>query len=112
MWRPEIPGLRFLCDMTDAFWDATNRIFRPYRALEMRLPLTRFCICYDEFEGYFKVYFPVLVARGGAIASGTGKQNRFAPVCIAHVAVAAFLNMVTFCFKPVYVLVRPLAGAS
>lgn len=30
--HPEIPGTHFLCDLTDAFWDAANRILHPYRA--------------------------------------------------------------------------------
>lgn len=64
---------------------------------EMRSTL----VYYDEFEGYFKVHFPVPVSRCGAIALGRERTNSLLFV-LYTVPVAAFLNMLLFVFELEY----------
>lgn len=67
---PKFQGPVFCETLTDAFWDAANRILRPYHALGNAI---YGCIYYDEFEGYFKVARPVLVPHRGATDPGRGE---------------------------------------
>lgn len=81
---PKFQDPIFLCNLTDAFWDAANRILCPYRAFGNTYPcVVQTASTKTNLRVILRCISPSLsLAVRGANASRR-KPQRLAPVCIA-----------------------------
>lgn len=86
--RPEIPGPHFLCVvLTDAFWDAANRILHPYRAG------IRSCERASTATNLRVILRFISLSLSFTMAPAPREEDarRAAPVCTSHL-ITTFLN--------------------